>query len=176
MKRSTILVLVSVLIISLLSGCSSGNTNVDVDLNSVLEAIKEELGEAYYPNRDMEIQELKDYTGLSDDQIDEFIAQAPMMTVGVDTFIAIKATEGNGDEVYAGLEKYRTYLVEESFQYPMNLPKVNTAKVVQYGDYSFFIMLGEYDESIEDAESDQALEYYKSEVERVEKVIDEFFK
>ncbi len=176
MRKIAVILLTSVLLVGLLSGCTTDNNKVEVDLDNILEAVKLEMGEAYYPDRDIEINELMDYTGLKEEQIEEFIAQAPMMTLGVDTFIAIKATEGNGDNVYAGLEKYRKFLVEESFQYPMNLPKVNTAKVVQFGDYSFFIMLGEYNDSIEDIESDEAREYYESEVARVEKVIVEFFK
>lgn len=176
MRKIAVILWTSVLLVGLLSGCTTDNNKVEVDLDNILEAVKLEMGEAYYPDRDIEINELMDYTGLKEEQIEEFIAQAPMMTLGVDTFIAIKATEGNGDNVYAGLEKYRKFLVEESFQYPMNLPKVNTAKVVQFGDYSFFIMLGEYNDSIEDIESDEAREYYESEVARVEKVIVEFFK
>lgn len=176
MRKIAVILLTSVFLVGLLSGCTTDNNKVEVDLDNILEAVKLEMGEAYYPDRDIEINELMDYTGLKEEQIEEFIAQAPMMTLGVDTFIAIKATEGNGDNVYAGLEKYRKFLVEESFQYPMNLPKVNTAKVVQFGDYSFFIMLGEYNDSIEDIESDEAREYYESEVARVEKVIVEFFK
>lgn len=177
MKRFLILMLVGIMLTGVLAGCA-GKQSVrkDVDLSEVLNAVKAELGEDYYPNRDMELSEVKDFTGLSDDQIEEFIAQVPMISVGVDTFIAIKATEGNGDAVYKGLEKYRTYLVEESLQYPMNLPKVNAAKVVQYGDYSFFIMLGRYNDEIEDAESDEAREFAESEVARIEKVIGEFFK
>lgn len=176
MRKIAVILLTSVFLVGLLSGCTTDNNKVEVDLDNILEAVKLEMGEAYYPDRDIEINELMDYTGLKEEQIEEFIAQAPMITLGVDTFIAIKATEGNGDNVYAGLEKYRKFLVEESFQYPMNLPKVNTAKVVQFGDYSFFIMLGEYNDSIEDIESDEAREYYESEVARVEKVIVEFFK
>jgi len=174
MKKVLILLMVGILTLSILTGCE-GKKEVVVDINTVHEAVKNEMGEFYYPDRDIEITELKDYTGLSEDQIEAFIAQSPMITMGVDTFIVIKASDGNGDAVFEGLEKYRTFLVEESFQYPMNLPKVNAAKTVQYGDYSFFIMLGAYNDSIEDSESDEAREYYESEVERVEKVIEKFF-
>ncbi|WFA07776.1 DUF4358 domain-containing protein [Tissierella sp. Yu-01] len=177
MKKFIVLMLVSVMMVGVLAGCA-GNESVsnDVELSEIHEAVKAELGESYFPDRDMELQEVMDYTGLNEEQVEEFIAQAPMMNVGVDTFIAIKATEGNGDAVYEGLEAYRTYLVEESFQYPMNMPKVNAAKAVQYGDYAFFIMLGGYDDTIDDIESDEAREFAESEVERVEKVIEEFFK
>lgn len=177
MKKIILLTLVGVILVGTLVGCTGkDNTKIDVSITEIHEAIKEELGEDYYPNRDMEISEVLDYTGLKEDQIDEFIAQAPMISVGVDTFIAIKATEGNSDAVYQGLEKYRTYLVEDSLQYPMNLPKINAAKVLQYDDYVFFVMLGKQDESMEDAESQEAREFAEAEVTRVEKVIEEFFK
>lgn len=177
MKKFIILTLVGVILVGVLAGCSGNkNTKIDVSLTEIHEAIKAELGEDYYPNRDMEITEVMDITGLTEDQIEEFIAQAPMISVGVDTFIAIKATEGNSEAVYEGLEKYRTYLVEDSLQYPMNLPKVNAAKVLQYDDYVFFVMLGKRDEAMEDAASEEAREFAEAEVARVEQVIEGFFK
>jgi hypothetical protein len=175
--KKLVLIIISALLITTLAGCTGKESaNMDIELSKILEAVKAELGEHYYPDRDMELSEVKDLTGLSDESIEEFIAQAPMMSVGVDTFIAIKATKGNGDIVAEGLEKYRTYLVEESLQYPMNLPKVNAAKVIQHEDYVFFVMLGGFDNSIEDVESDEAREFAEGEVARVEDAINELFK
>jgi hypothetical protein len=176
MKKLLKFLVLSTVLLSLLTACAQNNTTpTTIELSEVVEAIKEELGEDYYPNREMTFEEIQDFTGLSKDAIEVFIGEAPMMSIGVDTLIAIKATPGNGPTVYEGLEKYRTYLVEESFQYPMNMAKVNAAKAVQYGDYAFFIMLGGYNDAIEDSESDEAREFAEAEVAKVQEVISGFF-
>ena len=53
-------------------------------------------------------------------------------------------TDGKADAVVSALNAYRDDLVNNSMQYPMNIPKVNASKVYQKGDYVFFIMLGAF--------------------------------
>lgn len=44
------------MVLTFLSGCSAGKvTQKDVDLNEIHNKVKEELGEDYYPNREIEI-------------------------------------------------------------------------------------------------------------------------
>ena len=38
--------------------------------------------------------------------------------------------------------------------YPMNVAKVQSGKVVRYGDYVFFVMLGDYDDRTDVTEED----------------------
>ncbi|MDX9916594.1 MAG: DUF4358 domain-containing protein [Gudongella sp.] len=176
MKKILVFGVIAALIAGILGGCAVDKPEVkEIDLNEVLEAVKNELGEDYYPDRDMELEEVLAYTGLSEDEISEYIAQSPMISINVDTFIGIKATEGNGDNVYEGLNSYREFLVNDSMQYPMNLPKINASKVVRFGDYSFFIMVGARDEMVEDVDSNEAREFAESETAKVESVITDIF-
>lgn len=167
----------TIYIITFLVGCSTvGNNdeNYDVNLSQIHEQVKQELGEDYLPSREMELSEIEELTKIDEGDINEYIAEAPLISAHVDTFIAIEAKDGKGDTIAEGLEKYQTYLVDQSMQYPMNLAKVEAAKVVQHGDYVFFLMLGKTDDSM-DADSEEALTFAKSEVERVENVINSFF-
>ena len=167
------LALLVVTLLALLAGC---NKTLEIDLNEVLEAVKEELGEDYIPVRPIDMEEIENFTGIAENLVKDYVAEGPMMSMHVDTFMAFRAEKGKGKDVAAKLNDYRTYLVEESLQYPMNMSKVEASKVVQEGDYVFFIMLGAFGNPEAEAGSKEANEFAQEEVARVEPVIEGFFK
>lgn len=112
----------------------------EVSLEEIHTAVKEVYGEQYIPNAPLEVAEL---LNISSDLYEEAIAEGPMISVHVDTFIAIKAKEGKGEEVEKALTSYREYLLNDAMQYPMNLPKIEASSVLRIGDYVFFVMLGQ---------------------------------
>lgn len=145
-----------------------------VDLKEVHKAVKDSLGEDYLPNQEMSFEMLENFTGIEESDIETYIAESPMISMNVDTFIAIQAKEGKGDDVESGLENYKKDLVENSMQYPMNMAKVNSAKVVRHEDYVFFLMLGIYDDRLEATEEEQ-IEFAKEEIKNIEDIINKFF-
>ena len=76
------------------------------------------------------------------------------MSVHVDKFIAIHATEGNLENVQNAINSYRDMLVNDTMQYPMNLVKIQGSVVETVGDYVFFVMLGVIDEMAYTEEKD----------------------
>lgn len=118
-------------------------------LNGIHTAVKEAYGENYIPSQAFDEITLKEVYGLSSDMYDAIIAEGPMISMHVDTFIAVHPTEGNFDNVVAALEGYRDVLVEDTMQYPMNQIKIQASKVETIGDYVFFIMLGYGDDTLE---------------------------
>lgn len=176
MKKIIIMVVAISMLAAFVVGCTPKGEEVkNVDIKEIHTAVQESLGEDYSANRDLEKEELEGIVKVKTEDMEEYIAQAPMISVGVDSFIAIKAKEGKANEIEKGLEDYKKYLVENSMQYPMNLAKVNAADIVRHGDYVFFIMLGKYDDR-DDATEEERLEFAKSEVQKVEDVINGFFK
>lgn len=171
-------IIIGVLAISMLAvfavGCSPKNGNNNADLKEIHKAVKESLGEEYIPDRDLEKEELENM-GLNTDDMAEYIAQGPTISVNIDSFIAIKAKDGKADDIEEGLKSWRDYLIENSMQYPMNIAKVNAADVVRHGDYVFFIMLGKYD-GRDDANEEEQLEFAEEEVKKVKDIISGFFK
>ena len=113
-------------------------------LSTVLDAVKNAYGENYLPSMDLTAEDLKTRFGLNADDYTEAIGQVAMMSTQVDTFVAVHAKEGKAENVVSALNAYRDDLVNNSMQYPMNIPKVNASKVYQKGDYVFFIMLGAF--------------------------------
>ncbi|MGJ0847062.1 DUF4358 domain-containing protein [Tissierella praeacuta] len=175
MKKVFGLFLAMIIMVTFLGGCATKeNGSKVVDLKEVHVAVKEALGEDYYPDRELTTEEIMNFTGIKAEDMETFIAESPMINVSVDTFIAIKAKEGKGDIIEEGLEKYRKYLIQDSFQYPMNIAKVNSSKIVRHGDYLFFLMLGKYDDR-EEATDEERLEFAKAEIQKVEDVINKFF-
>lgn len=176
MKRLISLTLAIIMISAFIVGCTpKKDATKVVDLKEIQAALKEELGEDYYPSEEMSLEMIKDITGIKESDIESYIVEAPLMNFNIDTFIAIQAKKGKGDVIEAGLEKYKKYYEEDAFLYPMNIAKAHSAKVVRYGDYVFYLMFGKYDDR-NDATEEERLEFAKAEIKRAEDIIDRFFK
>lgn len=181
MKRSIVILLVLVMAMSVLSACAPKKDEdkgvaKEVDIKEVHSKIKEELGEDYLPEEEVDLDMITDISGIKAEDVEESILEWPMMTMNIDRFIAIKAKEGKGDAIEEGLNEYKRHMIEDEFKYPMNLPKVNASKVVRQGDYVFYLVLGANDDNMEDAEGKEALEFAEKEVDKVVAIIDGFFK
>lgn len=153
-----------------LTGCSKGNTNnnagqgsqteatesVDyaAQLDEIHTAVKDAYGENYIPSVEIDATVLADSYGITEDMYDHVIAEGPMMSVHVDTFIAIHPTEGNKQAVVDALNAYRDTQINDTLQYPMNLMKIQASEVKEIGDYVFFLMLGTTDEMYDTEEEE----------------------
>lgn len=180
MKKILLMLIGVTLLSTALIGCGDKSGNGDsnkpeVSLENIFADVKETLGEDYYPDRDIDADELEAVYGVEMDDVEEFIAQSPMISVNIDTFIAIKAKDGESDDVKEDLDGYQEYLLDNSLMYPMNLAKVEASEVVQHGDYVFFIMLGAYDDR-DDATDEERLTFAKAEVSKVKESINKYFK
>ena len=133
--------------------------SVSSELNSILTAVKKAYGDNYKPQTEMTNSQIEEIIGLKSSLYDGIIAEQPMLSFNVDTFIAVHPKQGKKEEVKRTLANYKKYLLEETMQYPINIPKIQAAKVVSVGDYVFFIMLGAHNDT-EENES-KVLEFYE---------------
>ncbi len=108
-------------------------------------AIAEAYGEEYLCTETMPLEYITETYGVNSEWIADYIGKMPMISFNVDTFIAIKATAGNADNVEKALTDYRDYVVENALNYPSNEPKINATRVYKLGDYVFYICLGMLD-------------------------------
>ena len=106
--------------------------------------------------------------------MEEFIGEGPAISAHVDQFIAIKAKDGRGEEVEKQLNAYRDKLLEDTTQYPSNLPKIQSSAVTRYDDYVFFTMLGKMDDTAQDEES--ALEFAQKEAKKAVDALENMFR
>lgn len=134
----------------------SGQVKNDVSIDTIRTAVVNAYGEENYIPMAQQLDEtaLADLVGLKKDMYDEVVAEQPMVSFSVDTFIAVKAKDGKVEDVKKALEAYRQAKVDDVMQYPTNVPKIEASEVVTYGNYVFYIMLGEMPM---DAETDEAM-------------------
>ena len=147
----------------------------EISLDEIHAAVKEAYGENYIPSAAFDEQGMKELFGINSDLYDSFIAEGPMISVHVDTFVAVKAKEGKGEEVAQHLNDYRDSQLNGAMQYPMNLPKIEASQVVRHGDYVFFVMLGTPFEEAEVQGEEAALESAKENTQIAIDIIDGFF-
>lgn len=145
-------------------------------VNDVVDAVKKAYGDEYYPNMPLEDDAFFDKFGVSKDDVEEYVAEMPLISTNVDTFVAIKAHDGKGESVEASLNLYRDALVSDTMQYPMNLPKIQASEVYRVDDYVFFVMLGEIPMEKLDESDEAALEAAKENNTKAIKAIDSILK
>ena len=119
---------------------------------------------------------LEDVIGLSPELYESYVAEAPMISTFVETFIGVKAKDGKGDETEAALTAYRDRLVGDTMQYPMNVSKIQASQVVRHGDYVFFVMLGGPDDAAMEQGDEAALKSASENNQIAIDIIDGYFK
>lgn len=147
----------------------------EISLEEIHAAVKEAYGENYIPSAAYDEQGMKELFGINSDLYDSFVAEGPMISVHVDTFVAVKAKEGKGEEVEKHLTDYRDTQLNGAMQYPMNMPRIEASQVVRHGDYVFFVMLGGPSEEAEAQGEEAALESAKESNQAAVDLIDGFF-
>ncbi len=135
------------------------NLHNEVVKFATTEIYGEEYG--YAPDMSYDKTAISELFGVSEDWYDYALAEGTMISMHVDTFVAIHAKEGNLENVQNALNNYRDVLINDTMQYPMNQLKIQGSKVFTHKDYVFFIMLGFVDDSMLDAEEDTAIAEYE---------------
>lgn len=153
----------------------NGASQSSETLDSILNSIKEAYGDTYAPNMQMDSQMLEDLTGITPDQYTAFVAEMPMISTFVETFIGVEATEESADAVEEALNSYRDSLLEDTMQYPMSIPKIQASQVVRHGSYVFFVMLGAADDAALEQGEEKALESARENNQKAIDIINEAF-
>lgn len=113
------------------------------EMEAVKTAVVDLVGDNYIPNVAMMYADyLESMIGISPDMYDDYLGEMPMISAHVDMLIVIKPAEGQADAVEETLNAYRTNNIENSFQYPGNVGKVQASRVGRAGDYVVFVQLG----------------------------------
>ncbi|MBS3991442.1 MAG: DUF4358 domain-containing protein [Erysipelothrix sp.] len=174
MKKLVVLFLT----LGLLMGCAPTTPTVEVDIEDIAQAIKDEYGDDYAPSLDYDETYMVERLGIESGWVEAFFGQGPTFSTSSDELIIIKATEGNVAKVVAAMQEYQRYLKEESFQYPMNMPRVQNAMLVSEGDYVVFVLVGkffEYPSDGSDYDEQEEIDFVKAQFQRGVDVFKSFF-
>lgn len=173
---------IMIFVVCLLMGCTRGNTHVeeetsgirdDVSAKVLVEVVASELGDEYWADMELAPEYLEDWYGISSDLYEEYYGQTPMISANVDALIVVKAAEDKKEKVEEALRAYRDKLVNDTMQYPSNIPKIQASMIETYGNYVCFVQLGGSMNNQEDEEeamkvcmeaNEQALSIIKKEL------------
>ena len=148
MKKRLLILLTAAI---LLAGCKKEGASTegtesgyrdDVSTQNLVEAVAEELSDEYWADMELAPEYLEDWYGISTDMYEEFYGQTPMISANVDSLIIVKAYEDQIDKVEDALNTYRTSMIENTMQYPSNIPKIQASQIAVYGNYVCFVQLG----------------------------------
>lgn len=130
--------------------------------------VKTTMGEEYFPNMPLDSTMLEGLTGLTSDMYTSFYAEMPMISAVSDMLIVIEPAEGMKDAVVEKLNDYKTYQIEDSFQYPTNKIKVQATEVKVIDGLVYYIATFGDTNGLEENEEDLLAKCQ----ENVKKVID----
>jgi len=159
MKKSWIMIMAAALV---LAGCGKSSSGTaegyrnDVSPKTLVEAVAAELGDEYWADMELEPDLLNDWYGISEEMYGEYYGQSPMISANVDTLIVVKAKEDSLEDVQNAFDTYREAMVQDSLQYPSNIPKIQASRIETYGDYVCFVQLGGSMDDVQDDEEAMA--------------------
>lgn len=127
---------------------SSGASGSGVSgLSAFRDTLRDVYGDKYYPDTEMTEDEIRDELGLTDDLYEEVYAERTAQKAHPDTFIAVKVKDGKTEEVKEKLEAYKSQLKGDE-DFSANADKLDAAQVYDNGDYVFFVLLGDVEDSV----------------------------
>lgn len=173
-KKLSSIVLIGILALGLVA-CGGKEKVKDVPLSEIHEAVKAAYGDNYIPSMEYDTASIEEIFGIKEEWYDDIIAEGPLMSVHVDTFVAVKASDGNEDNVKSALDNYRDNLINNTLQYPMNIGKIQGSQVVQYDNYVFFLQLGVIPDEVLDQDEEAVVEAAKEQnqiaIDAIEKLL-----
>lgn len=125
-------------------GVTSGTAT---GLGAFREALRGVYGEKYYPDTELSETEIREELGLDDSLYEEVYAERSAQNAHPDMFVAVKVKDGKTEEVKQKLTAYKQRLLEDN-SFEANTEKINAAEVYAEGDYVFFVLLGDIENSV----------------------------
>ena len=125
-------------------GVTSGTAT---GLGAFREALRGVYGEKDYPDTELSETEIREELGLDDSLYEEVYAERSAQNAHPDMFVAVKVKDGKTEEVKQKLTAYKQRLLEDN-SFEANTEKINAAEVYAEGDYVFFVLLGDIEDSV----------------------------
>lgn len=114
--------------------------------DKVLEVIKGTSSPVFGMMVEVKKEEIKDMLELEVGQVEEFLMMTPLMIVNSNTYIIVKPSSGEKDNVKAAIDTYMGKLEEQWKTYLINQYQlVKNRKYVEYGDYLIYIVSSDND-------------------------------
>lgn len=160
--KKIICIVLSVLLLLSFAACNDTTKEVNTSPEEIEQAIANALGDGYLATEPFDKETLVDYFGLDGDKIESFSAKIAMMSAHNDIVVILKTTDGYADEAVNIFNEFYGNKVKYGMSYPMNLPKLLSARIFKIDDYVMFIIAGSYyDGEDEEGEAKHTASEYK---------------
>lgn len=145
----------------LLVGCGKSSADkeetgtayrTDISAQALVEAVAEELGDDYWPDTELAPEYLDEWYGVSSDMYEDAYGQTPMISANVDTLIIVRADPERIEDVENAFDTYREAMVQDTMQYPNNIPKIQASGIGTFGNWVCYVQLGGDMDNAEDDE------------------------
>lgn len=174
-EKIVVLGIISIMVCMSMACGAKAKVKPEVEISEVADAVKKAYGEEYVPDTDVDSELLESVYGLTDDLYEDYIAQIPVISVNIDTFIAVKCKEGKQQDVVDALTKYQDDIKNDALQYPTNSVKIQASRIIEKEGYVFFVMLGVIPMDVEEQGEEAILKKAQENNDIAQKVIDGFF-
>lgn len=141
-------------------------------MDDLKDAVREILGENYWPDTLLSAEELAERTGISSNMYEDYLAEYQHTEAGIDMMILIKANEGDVENVENFLNQYRDTLLKIYEQQPQNKSKVFASRIEVIDTYICYVQLGADLTSFKEEENDQMIAHCQQENERALDIIE----
>ncbi len=145
-------------------------------MQAIKQSVVDQIGEDYWPNMMITPDLLEGIYGITSDMYVDYMAEMPMISTNVDTLIVVWAKEGKVQEVEDALNAYRDMLIDDTFQYPMNVGKIQASMVETVGDFVCFVQLGADVMDLLEEGDDKVIEHCEKQNKRVLDALDSTFR
>lgn len=125
-------------------------TSEDEGLNEIYQEIRNAYGQSYRSGTAYTEAKLAQRLNVDPAWCEAYLAEEAGTEENKTLFVAVKAQPDMADSVEKVLLEYQDMLVEDSTQYPVRQIQAQASQIIRYGDYVFFVMLGQVPEGIED--------------------------
>ena len=119
-------------------------------------------GDKYYPDTELTEEQMREALDLDESLYEEIYGENTAQKAHPDTFIVVKVKNGKTEEVKKKMEAYRQTLLDDN-DYAANGDKIREARIFDEGEYVFFILLGDVDDTESSIDMGEA---FRDEVQR----------
>ena len=147
------------------AGCKKRRDTSSLNCRNIVETIKNSYGSSYAPNTEIPDEVLSTDFGLVLSDIEDYYGEMPQIGYASDRIVAVKAVHNKTDAVVECFENAKKDFLKDDMQYS-NTAKVNSAVILQEGDFVCFFMLGDnyQDTKIGEEETEEESEFYKEQI------------
>ncbi len=128
---------------------AEGSTATEADagtgyilMDMLKEAVADDLGEGYWPDKQLTKKELETETGIGEEWYTGFLAEKQKVETDIDMMIILEADPAHLTEIETSLNAYRDSLMVKYKERPQELGKVSASRIEIIGNFICFVQLG----------------------------------